>query len=103
MKKIATYAVLLMISLPMISSGQRLKNRWKAMRAELHFEVGGTKFLGELGGANAIGKHYFKDFEFSQTRLAINAGYRYKITSGIALNANLSYGQLAGNDNLTTE
>lgn len=103
MKKIATYAVLIMLVAPFFSSAQRLRNRWKSMRAEVHFGIGATNFLGELGGANQIGTHYFKDFEFSQTRLALSAGYRYKISSGIALNASLSYGQVAGNDNLTTE
>ena len=103
MKKIATYAVILMISLPLFTSGQRLRNRWKSMRAEVHFGVGATNFLGELGGANQIGTHAYKDFEFSQTRLAISAGYRYKLASNIAINTSLSYGQVAGNDNLTTE
>jgi uncharacterized protein DUF6089 len=103
MKKIATYAVVFLLVLPLITSGQRLRNRWKSMRADVHLGIGATNFLGELGGANQIGTHYFKDIEFSQTRLAISAGYRYKITSGIAINTNLSYGQLAGNDNLTKE
>ncbi len=103
MKKIITYVVLFLLVLPLISSGQRLKNRWKAMRAEVHFGIGATNFLGELGGANQIGTHYFKDFEFSQTRLALSAGYRYKISSSVAINTSLSYGQVAGNDNLTTE
>jgi hypothetical protein len=103
MKKIATYAVIFLLSVPLLSSGQRLRNRWKAMRAEVHFGIGATNFLGELGGANQIGTHAFKDFEFSQTRLAISAGYRYKLNSGLAVNTSLSYGQVAGNDNLTTE
>jgi Domain of unknown function (DUF6089) len=103
MRKIITYAALLIFVLPLITSGQRLRNRWKAMRADVHFGIGATNFLGELGGANQIGTHYFKDFEFSQTRLALSAGYRYKISSGIAINTNISYGQVAGNDNLTTE
>ena len=103
MKKAATYAVIFLLSLPLFSSGQRLRNRWKAMRAEVHFGVGATNFLGELGGANQIGTHAFKDFEFSQTRLAISAGYRYKLNSGLAINTSISYGQVAGNDNLTTE
>jgi hypothetical protein len=103
MKKIATYAVLLLLILPMLSSGQRLRNRWKSMRAEVHFGIGATNFLGELGGANQIGTHAYKDFEFSQTRLAISGGYRYKLSASTAINTSISYGQVAGNDNLTTE
>ena len=103
MKKIATYAVLLLLVLPLIGSGQRLRNRWKSMRAEVHFGIGATNFLGELGGANQIGKHAFQDFEFSQTRIAISGGYRYKLSASTALNTSISYGQVSGNDNLTTE
>lgn len=103
MKKIVTCFLIFIFALPLLSNGQRLRNRWKATRADVHFGIGATNFLGDLGGANQIGTHYFKDLEFSQTRLAICAGYRYKLSSGVAINTSLSYGQVAGNDNLTTE
>ena len=103
MKKLIIYTIVLLFSLPAVSNAQRLKNRWKGMRAEIHFGIGATNFLGDLGGANQIGTHAFKDFEFSQTRLAASFGYRYKMTSSIAINTSLSYGQVAGDDKLTTE
>lgn len=103
MKKLITYVIVLLFTLPLAGNAQRLKNRWKGMRAEIHFGIGATNFLGDLGGANQIGTHYFKDLEFSQTRLAATFGYRYKLTPSIAINTTAAYGEVAGNDNLTTE
>lgn len=98
------YRLLLVVTLmPMLSWSQGFKKRWKAYRVEYDLGVGASNFLGELGGANQIGTHAFKDLEFSQTRLAVAAGLRYKITPGIALHPHLTYGKVAGDDKLTTE
>ncbi len=77
--------------------------RWKAYRYEVDYGLGATNFLGELGGANQIGTNYFKDLEFSQTRLAANVGLRYKINEYLASKFNFFYGKVAGNDRLTQE
>ncbi len=73
------------------------------MRAEVHFGIGATNFLGELGGADQVGTNGFKDLEFSVTKLAASLGLRYKLSPSIALNSHLSYGQVAGDDALTKE
>lgn len=103
MKKPLLVLLVVLFAIPFGSDAQRLRNRWKAMRAELNIGIGASNFLGELGGADQIGTHFFKDFEFSQTRLAIQLGYRYKLTKFLALNTHLTYGEVAGNDNLTKE
>ncbi len=59
--------------------------------------------MGELGGANQIGTNYFKDLEWSQTRLALAVGLRYKLSNYFALNGHLTYGRVSGDDKLTTE
>ena len=41
---------------------------WKFSRQELQFGIGASNFLGDLGGANAIGTHGIKDYRFSMTR-----------------------------------
>lgn len=103
MKRGLLIVILLIILFPPDSNSQRLRNRWKTMRAELHFGLGATNFLGELGGADQIGTNGFKDLEFSVTKFAAVLGYRYKLSPSFALNGHLSYGQVAGNDNLTKE
>src|SRR5690348_7045796 len=77
--------------------------RWKTYRYEVNFGLGASNFLGDLGGANQIGTHYFRDLEFSETRLSANLGVRYKLNEYLALRANLAYGKVAGDDKLTKE
>jgi len=77
--------------------------RWKRERYEFSFGVGVSNFLGELGGANQVGTHYFKDLEWSMTRFAIAAGMRYKIGDYFALKTHLTYGRISGDDKLTEE
>ncbi len=96
-------SILLLLLLPALVNAQLIKNRWKAYRMELHLGAGPTNFLGELGGANQIGTHYFKDLEFTQTRYAISGGLRYKLTQNFAINTHLTFGKIAGDDALTTE
>lgn len=103
MKKGLLLIIALIFVIPFSGDSQRLKNRWRAMRAEVNFGIGATNFLGELGGADQIGTNQFKDLEFSQTRLAASLGYRYKLSPSISINTHFSYGQVAGNDNLTRE
>lgn len=103
MKKLYALGLIILFITPQVADAQRYKQRWKAYRSELHIAAGATNFLGELGGADQIGTDYFRDLELNQTRLAISAGLRYKLTQMFALNAHLSYGKVSGDDKLTKE
>lgn len=81
----------------------RQSSYWKTHRQELEFGIGISNFLGELGGRNQIGSPFVWDLEMSQTRPAASFGYRYYIARKMAFRGRLTYGVLAGNDNLTTE
>lgn len=81
----------------------RQSSYWKTHRQELEFGFGVSNFLGELGGRNQIGSPFVWDLELSKTRPAASIGYRYYIARKMALRGRLTYGVLAGNDNLTTE
>lgn len=87
------------------AKGQYFRNSgyWKTHRGEVMIGLGISNFLGELGGRNQIGSPFVWDLEFSQTKPAASLGYRYHTAEKQALRAQLSYGILAGNDNLTTE
>jgi hypothetical protein len=99
MKKTLLVLLSFIVLLPAISDAQR----WKRQRYEFSVGAGISNFLGELGGANQVGTHYFKDLEWSQTRLAIAVGLRYKLTEYFALNSHLTYGRVSGDDKLTEE
>ena len=99
MKKAVLVLLSLIVLLPAISNAQR----WKRQRYEFSFGAGITNFLGELGGANQIGTHYFKDLEWSQSRLALAVGLRYKLSNYFALKSHLTYGRVSGSDKLTEE
>ncbi len=103
MRKITVLFLMALISMPLVVSAQRYKQRWKSYRTELHFGAGVTNFLGELGGANQIGTDYLKDLEIKETNLAISAGLRYRLSQVFSLNNSLTYGRLSGDDALTQE
>lgn len=103
MKKTTIFLLFILLSLPLFSYSQILKNRWRSMRGELNIGLGASNFLGELGGANQVGTHFFKDFEFSQTKPAFSIGYRYKLSRTIAINPHFTYARVSGDDKLTEE
>ena len=76
---------------------------WKRYRKEITVGIGATNFLGDLGGANQIGTHVFRDLEFSMTRPDVSAGFRYFITQQISAKAGIYYGLVSGSDNLTAQ
>ncbi|MCX6290393.1 MAG: DUF6089 family protein [Bacteroidetes bacterium] len=100
MNKIRIISVFLfLLMIPSLMNAQR----WKRQRYEFSFGVGASNFLGELGGANQIGTHYFKDFEWDMTRFAAAAGLRFKMSNYFAFKTHLTYGRISGDDKLTTE
>ncbi len=72
-------------------------------RYEVIGSIGATNFLGDLGGANQIGTHGFKDLEASCTRPSLGISGRIKIQQFFSVKANLIWGMIAGDDKLTTE
>ncbi|HNQ61116.1 MAG TPA: outer membrane beta-barrel protein [Bacteroidia bacterium] len=99
MKKV----LLLLLAIIFLSTGMADAQRWKRQRYELSIGAGVSNFLGELGGANQIGTNYFKDLEWSLTRMAFAAGLRYKLSNYFALTTHLTYGRVTGDDKLTQE
>lgn len=72
-------------------------------RYELIGGLGATNFLGDLGGANQIGTHGFKDFEYALTRPAATISIRYKLAQHFSVKNNLCWGIVRGDDALTQE
>ncbi len=65
--------------------------------------LGAINFLGDLGGANQIGTHGFKDFEYVLTRPAMVGSIRFKLGEYFSVKNNLSWGVVRGDDKLTKE
>ncbi len=92
-----------LVTVPVSAQYFRQSTYWKTHRHEITAGLGMSNFLGELGGRDQIGSPFIWDLEISQTRPAVSLGYRYYLRRKMALRANLTYGILAGNDNLTQE
>ncbi len=78
-------------------------SQWRQLRQEVILGVGGTSFLGELGGAGQVGSHFVRDFEINYTRPAFHAGYRYKLNPSFSVKVEMSYGWLYGDDATTDD
>jgi hypothetical protein len=103
MKKNLLAVLFILLISSSVTEAQRLRARWKAYRYEWSAGIGASNFLGELGGANQIGTDGFKDLEISTTRPSVAVGLRYKISPVMAIHSHLTYGQVRGDDKLTTE
>lgn len=79
------------------------RSRWQASRHQVGATLGATAFLGELGGADAIGSDGIRDMNLSQVRYAFSLDYRYFITRNFTFRGSFLMGQLAGNDAETNE
>ncbi|MBL7893403.1 MAG: hypothetical protein JNL63_12285 [Bacteroidia bacterium] len=91
--------LVLLILIPTLIFAQR-RNRYKY---EWIGGVGMTNFLGDLGGANQVGTHFIRDWEWAATRPSFTGGLRYKNSRYFAFKGALSFAMLYGNDNLTQE
>jgi hypothetical protein len=79
---------------------------WRFMKHELSFGIGGSNFMGELGGADRVGSNRLasvRDFEISMTRPTVTVGYRHIFTPNYTVKGNLIYGRLRGDDAFTNE
>ena len=86
------------------SQGFARPNAWKKLRKELILQVGGSGFLGDLGGRNAIATHFSPaDLELALTKPAVSVAFRYKFSKNVNIHTSLNYLLLAGDDKLTSE
>ena len=95
--------LLLLVLIPFVLPSGTMAQRWKSLRYEISYGLGATNFLGDLGGSNQIGTHYFKDLNWSETGLVLHGGLRYKMTEYMSTKANLFIGYVSGDDQNSTE
>ena len=79
-------------------------NDWRRTKNELIIGLGATNFLGDLGGLDQEGTDYSPvDLEWAMTRPMAYIGYRSRLSKVFAYRAELAWGILRGDDQLTTE
>ena len=61
------------------------RTRWTLYRHQVGVSIGLTAFLGDLGGADAIGSDGLRDLNFNQNRIAANLEYRYFIKRNLSV------------------
>lgn len=91
--------VLLLFLMPFLASAQR----WKSIRYEVGYGLGVSNFLGDLGGADQIGTHYFKDLDWSATSFVASVAMRYKLTEYFSLKSSLFIAGIKGDDKYSQE
>jgi len=72
-----------------------------SVSSEVGISVGSSSFLGDLGGANSIGRAFVYDLDLFSTRPAIGIFFRQSIGYRFALRFNGYYARVWGDDALT--
>jgi hypothetical protein len=105
MKKILlSAAVILGLSNVVNAQNARYNSRTDWMdNLELSAGLGFVNFLGELGGANDVGRSFLADFEFDGLRPNFQVGVRYRWGRFFANKAFINYGWIVGNDAWTRD
>tara|TARA_B100000809_G_scaffold225968_1_gene237276 strand:+ start:3580 stop:4431 length:852 start_codon:yes stop_codon:yes gene_type:complete len=62
------------------------------------FSVGGSNYLGEVGGGEGVGRGFVSDMELGFTKWTIGGFVRYKLSQKFAIKGSLNYIRLAGDD-----
>ena len=103
--KIYLAVLILMVSLSSNVSAQQFTNAsyWKNQRHSFAFGIGAANFLGELGGRDQIGTRFIYDMEWSETKPALQANYRYQLGQRVFAKAQFAFALIGGNDALTNE
>jgi len=68
---------------------------------EIKFGVGGTVFLGDLGGSKGKGKTGFLDFDLSSLRQNSSLGLKINLSNKISIRGDVFYARLFGSDVLS--
>jgi len=95
MRKISLLILTGSMILPTLLYSQ--SSRWKRTRYELVGGAGISAFMGDLGGGDESSR-FLGDFNFTSQRVAVNAGFRYKILEPLAAKISFSYGWVSADD-----
>src|ERR1035437_2122865 len=64
--------------------------------------IGGSNYLGEIGGKAGTRRNFISDIKLSKTQFAVGGFARYKFTPLISAKLGLNWSRIAGDDKLST-
>src|SRR6476620_10133223 len=108
MKKVIALAAVILLGTTFTNAQgahfHRYRTTWHGAfdNLEVMGGVGFTQFMGDAGGADAIGTNFLADFDFDALRPSFLLGARYRINHFIAVRLNFQYGILKGHDQYTS-
>ena len=70
---------------------------------DMGIKFGGANYLGEIGGKEKIRRDFLWDMKLQQTNQSFGAFARYKFNSYFGLDFSINYGQISGDDALSTK
>jgi len=79
------------------------RSRWTLYRHQVGGSIGFSAFLGELGGADAVGSDGLRDLNFNANRITANLEYRYFIKRNFSARGSFLFAFLSGDDANTSE
>ena len=86
------------------TSNFNTQRNWSFQKKEITLGLGGTNFLGDLGGANGVGTDYsVKDWDFPSTSLGSSLAYRYRFHPYYATSFIVNFGRVRGSDAKTND
>lgn len=88
--------VIVGVTLITVSTTFGQRRSWQRQRYDFFAGIGGTSFMGDLGGGKDT--HWLTDLDISATRPLIVVGGRYKVLENVAVGGSLSMGMLRGDD-----
>lgn len=89
--------LLYVASFLLLAGGTQAQYNW-----DVGFKLGGANYLGEMGGQEETRRDFVYDMKLSQTRWAVGAFARYRISPLISTSINFTYGRIQGDDALST-
>lgn len=86
-----------------ITAVDSYSQRWMRDRDHIVLGLGGSGFMGDLGGADDPVNLNIRHVNLQATQPTVMLAYRYYLLEDIAVRGNMIYGQLSGDDNHTKE
>ena len=100
MKHILTHIIIVFLLLTTFFGTSSAQQSWKNARHSVVAGVGGNIFMGDLGGGDENGGHFFnfKDMDPGILKLSTMAGYRYRLADRLSGKFTFTFSKVAADD-----
>ena len=100
MKHILTHIIIVFLLLTASFGTSTAQQTWKNARHSVVAGVGGNIFMGDLGGGDENGGHFFnfKDMDPGILKLSTMAGYRYRLADRLSGKFTFTFSKVAADD-----